>query len=125
MRTKWQSGSAVGNAAPGRRKGNRPIGNEGCAPGKSSPYLSRKIYLICCRRLAFFVTAECAPSRPLGGAAVFMFGRRSGPVKIRKRSLALLLTLAMALGLTACGGKEEEAWDGGPVYMAEALDYTS
>ena len=46
-------------------------------------------------------------------------------MKIRKRSLALLLTLAVALGLTACDGKEEEAWDGGPVYMAETLDYTS
>ena len=75
MRTKWQSGSAVGNAAPGRRKGNRPSGNEGCAPGKSSPYLSRKIYLICCRPFSFYVTAECAPSRPLGGAAVFMLIR--------------------------------------------------
>jgi len=53
VRTKWQSGSAVGNAAPGRRTGNRPIGNEGCAPGKSSPYLSRKIYPDCCRRLVF------------------------------------------------------------------------
>ena len=28
------------------------IGNERCVVGKTSPYLSRKIYLFCCRRLS-------------------------------------------------------------------------
>ena len=42
-----------------------------------------------------------------------------------KKLWGLALLGALLLGLTACGGKEEEAWDGGPVYMAEALDYTS
>lgn len=49
MRTKWQSGNDVGNASNGALKGNRLIGNERQLRGKSSPYLSRKIYSSCRR----------------------------------------------------------------------------
>ena len=62
VRTKWQSGRADGNAVPrwlatlcrGTEGGTASIGNERCAAGKSNPYLSRKIYLFCCRQLSSF-----------------------------------------------------------------------
>ena len=54
MRTKWQSGIAAGDAAARHLKGNRLIGNERYAAGKSNPYLSRKIYLFSRRRLSDF-----------------------------------------------------------------------
>lgn len=43
VRTKWQSGPMTGNIMVRHRTGNRLIGNERCAVGKSYPYLSRKI----------------------------------------------------------------------------------
>ena len=43
VRTKWQSGFMTGNIMAQHRTGNRLIGNERCAVGKSYPYLSRKI----------------------------------------------------------------------------------
>ena len=54
MRTKWQSGPMAGNTMAQRLTGNRLTGDGRRAAGKSNPYLSRKIYFVCCRRLAFF-----------------------------------------------------------------------
>ena len=48
VRTKWQSGPMTGNIMAQHRTGNRLIGNESCAVGKSYPYLSRKINLRRC-----------------------------------------------------------------------------
>ena len=107
MRTKWQSGSAVGNAAPERRKGNRPIGNEGCVPGKSSPYLSRKIYLAGCRRLAFF--ARALPSHPF----ICVWNRREDTDMIRKRLLSGFGTVCDGAGdalFDYLAGDELRAW---------------
>ena len=42
-----------------------------------------------------------------------------------KKGVSFLLALSLLLGLTACGGKEKDAWDAGPIYSAETLDYTS
>ena len=44
----------VRKATPCRsaERGTASIGNERCAVGKSNPYLSRKIYFFCCRRLS-------------------------------------------------------------------------
>ena len=94
MRTKWQSGSAVGNAAPGRRTGNRPIGNEGCAPGKSSPYLSRKIYLICCRRLAFSAADQYPSLKYWDGYFACLGDFEEGLVMKKRGVLTLLVLLA-------------------------------
>ena len=49
VRTKWQSGSDAGNASNAALMGNHLIGNERQLRGKSSPYLSRKIYSACRR----------------------------------------------------------------------------
>ena len=49
------SGNRVAWKATPRRsteRGTASIGNERCAAGKSNPYLSRKIYFFCCRRLS-------------------------------------------------------------------------
>ncbi len=49
------SGSRVARRATPRRNAERetaPIGNEGCVPGKTNPYLSRKIYFSCRRPLS-------------------------------------------------------------------------
>jgi hypothetical protein len=61
VRTKWQSGSGVGNAPIAALMGNRLIGNERQPRGKTSPYLSRKIYSFCCR---------CKKNRSLFDSAV-------------------------------------------------------
>ena len=37
VRTKWQSGTVLGDGTVRRLRGNRPIGNEGCAAGKANP----------------------------------------------------------------------------------------
>ena len=49
------SGNRVARKATPRRdaeRGTASIGNERCVTGKSNPYLSRKIYLFCRRRLS-------------------------------------------------------------------------
>ena len=40
-----------------------------------------------------------------------------------KKGVSFLLALSLLLGLTACGGKEKDAWDGGLVYLSEPVDY--
>ncbi len=52
MRTKWQSGSGVGDAPIGVLMGNHPHGNGGQPRGKTNPYLSRKINPARCRYIS-------------------------------------------------------------------------
>ncbi len=42
-----------------------------------------------------------------------------------KKGVSFLLALSLLLGLTACGGKEKDAWDGGLVYLSEPVDYAT
>ena len=44
----------AGNTMAQRLTGNRLTGDGRRAAGKSNPYLSRKIYFFCCRRLVFY-----------------------------------------------------------------------
>ena len=63
------SGSRAARLATSRRGAEREtasIGNERCAAGKTSPYLSRKIYLVCRRKHPYpSRTRRLRPKRPM------------------------------------------------------------